>query len=43
MTLAMDHPRLADAAEYLLGDVLGLSAQAPPIGQPDCGNDGAHG
>jgi acyl transferase domain-containing protein/acyl carrier protein len=29
VTLAMDHPRLTDAAEYLLGDVLGLSEQAP--------------
>jgi acyl transferase domain-containing protein/D-arabinose 1-dehydrogenase-like Zn-dependent alcohol dehydrogenase/acyl carrier protein len=27
VTLAMDHPRLTDAAEYLLADVLGLSAQ----------------
>ncbi|MFY2859543.1 SDR family NAD(P)-dependent oxidoreductase, partial [Mycobacterium sp. THU-M104] len=27
-TLAMDHPRLSDAADYLLGDVLGLDAQA---------------
>ena len=29
VTLAMDHPRLSDAADYLLGDVLGLSEQAP--------------
>ena len=28
-TLAMDYPRLADVADYLLGDVLGLSAEAP--------------
>ncbi len=27
-TLAMDHPRLRDAAEYILGDVLGLSEKA---------------
>jgi acyl transferase domain-containing protein/acyl carrier protein len=27
-TLAMDHPRLSDAADYLLGEVLGLSEQA---------------
>ncbi|OBG29797.1 type I polyketide synthase [Mycobacterium sp. 852002-51057_SCH5723018] len=27
-TLAMDHPRLSDVADYLLGDVLGLSEQA---------------
>ncbi|WP_204810199.1 type I polyketide synthase [Mycobacterium riyadhense] len=27
-TLAMDHPRLVDVADYLLGDVLGLSGQA---------------
>jgi acyl transferase domain-containing protein/acyl carrier protein len=26
-TLAMDHPRLTDVADYLLGDVLSLSAQ----------------
>jgi acyl transferase domain-containing protein/NADPH:quinone reductase-like Zn-dependent oxidoreductase/acyl carrier protein len=26
-TLAMDHPRLSDVADYLLGDVLGLSEQ----------------
>ena len=30
VTLAMDHPRLTDAADYLLTDVLGLSASAPP-------------
>lgn len=36
VTLAMDHPRLSDAAEYLLGDVLGLKEQAPadPTAQP---------
>lgn len=28
-TLAMDHPRLTDAADYLLTDVLGLAEQAP--------------
>ncbi|MGE0219331.1 SDR family NAD(P)-dependent oxidoreductase, partial [Mycolicibacterium sp.] len=27
-TLAMDHPRLSDVADYLLGDVLGLAEQA---------------
>jgi acyl transferase domain-containing protein/acyl carrier protein len=27
-TLAMDHPRLSDVADYLLGEVLGLSEQA---------------
>ncbi|UXA18377.1 type I polyketide synthase [Mycobacterium sp. SMC-4] len=27
-TLAMDHPRLSDVADYLLGDVLGLSEAA---------------
>jgi acyl transferase domain-containing protein/NADPH:quinone reductase-like Zn-dependent oxidoreductase/acyl carrier protein len=27
VTLVMDHPRLSDAADYLLGDVLELSAQ----------------
>ena len=27
-TLAMDYPRLSDVADYLLGDVLGLSEQA---------------
>lgn len=29
-TLAMDHPRLSDVADYLLGDVLELSDQAKP-------------
>jgi acyl transferase domain-containing protein/acyl carrier protein len=28
-TLAMDYPRLVDVADYLLGDVLSISAQAP--------------
>ncbi|WP_370500352.1 SDR family NAD(P)-dependent oxidoreductase [Mycolicibacterium sp. jd] len=28
-TLAMDHPRLSDVADYLLGEVLGLAVQAP--------------
>ena len=28
VTLAMDHPRLTDVADYLLGDVLGLGEQA---------------
>ncbi|ANI37551.1 type I polyketide synthase [Mycolicibacterium vaccae] len=29
-TLAMDHPRLSDVADYLLGEVLGLAEQAAP-------------
>jgi acyl transferase domain-containing protein/NADPH:quinone reductase-like Zn-dependent oxidoreductase/acyl carrier protein len=29
-TLAMDYPRLSDVADYLLGDVLGLSEQGSP-------------
>ncbi|RDH80502.1 SDR family NAD(P)-dependent oxidoreductase [Mycolicibacterium moriokaense] len=29
VTLVMDHPRLSDAADYLLGDVLGLGEQTP--------------
>ncbi|BBY25497.1 type I polyketide synthase [Mycobacterium stomatepiae] len=29
-TLAMDHPRLSDVADYLLGEVLGLGGQAAP-------------
>ena len=29
-TLAMDHPRLSDTVDYLLGDVLALSEQASP-------------
>ena len=32
VTLVMDHPRLSDVADYLLGDVLGLSEQARQIG-----------
>ena len=28
VTLVMDHPRLSDVADYLLGEVLGLSEQA---------------
>ncbi len=32
VTLVMDHPRLSDAAEYLLGDVLGLGK--PPAAKP---------
>lgn len=28
-TLAMDHPRLSDVADYLLGEVLGLTEAAP--------------
>ena len=32
-TLAMDYPRMVDVADYLLGDVLGLSEQA--AAQPD--------
>lgn len=34
ITLVMDHPRLSDAADYLLGDVLGLAAQAPAEAEP---------
>ena len=34
VTLAMDHPHLSDAAEYLLTDVLGLSARAPIQAEP---------
>ncbi|AGB20664.1 polyketide synthase family protein [Mycobacterium sp. JS623] len=30
VTLVMDHPRLSDAADYLLGEVLGLTEQASP-------------
>ncbi|OBH90652.1 type I polyketide synthase [Mycobacterium sp. E2733] len=33
-TLAMDHPRLSDVADYLLGDVLELSDQAKPTPRP---------
>ncbi|MGV0799231.1 beta-ketoacyl reductase, partial [Mycolicibacterium elephantis] len=32
VTLVMDHPRLSDAADYLLGDVLGLAVQAADTG-----------
>jgi len=34
VTLVMDHPRLSDAADYLLGDVLGLSQQASDTSAP---------
>uniref|UniRef100_A0A5Q5CAB1 Beta-ketoacyl synthase n=1 Tax=Mycobacterium sp. (strain JLS) TaxID=164757 RepID=A0A5Q5CAB1_MYCSJ len=34
VTLVMDHPRLSDAADYLLGEVLGLSEQAPAESRP---------
>ncbi|MCV7412129.1 polyketide synthase [Mycobacterium florentinum] len=33
-TLAMDHPRLSDVADYLLDEVLGLSGQAKSAPQP---------
>ncbi|WP_082968961.1 type I polyketide synthase [Mycobacterium sp. E2699] len=33
-TLAMDHPRLSDVVDYLLGDVLGLGEVAPSGPQP---------
>ncbi|MGZ4512750.1 MAG: SDR family NAD(P)-dependent oxidoreductase, partial [Mycobacterium sp.] len=33
-TLAMDHPRLSDVVDYLLGDVLGLSEQASASSRP---------
>ncbi|WP_105347906.1 type I polyketide synthase [Mycobacterium sp. ITM-2016-00318] len=33
ITLVMDYPRLIDVAEYLLGDVLGLSEQPKPAAQ----------
>ncbi|MCH9731294.1 MAG: SDR family NAD(P)-dependent oxidoreductase, partial [Actinomycetia bacterium] len=33
-TLAMDHPRLSDVADYLLGEVLGLAEQAPASARP---------
>jgi acyl transferase domain-containing protein/NADPH:quinone reductase-like Zn-dependent oxidoreductase/acyl carrier protein len=32
VTLAMDHPRVSDVADYLLGEVLGLSEQATDRG-----------
>lgn len=34
VTLVMDHPRISDAADYLLGDVLALSRQAGPEPRP---------
>lgn len=34
ITLVMDHPRISDVAEYLLGDVLGLNEQDKPASQP---------
>ncbi|WP_019971735.1 type I polyketide synthase [Mycobacterium sp. 141] len=34
ITLVMDYPRLSDVADYLLGDVLGLSEQAKSVPQP---------
>ncbi|KUI35886.1 polyketide synthase [Mycobacterium sp. IS-1590] len=34
VTLVMDHPRLSDAADYLLGEVLELSNQAGPESRP---------
>ncbi|KUI24956.1 polyketide synthase [Mycobacterium sp. IS-1742] len=34
VTLVMDHPRLSDAADYLLGDVLGLAEQATAESRP---------
>ncbi|WP_100468666.1 type I polyketide synthase [Mycobacteroides abscessus] len=33
VTLVMDHPRISDVADYLLGDVLGLAEQAKPAAQ----------
>ncbi len=33
-TLAMDYPRLSDVVDYLLGDVLGFSEQAPAKSGP---------
>ncbi len=33
-TLAMDYPRITDVADYLLGDVLGISAQASSAQAP---------
>ncbi|CDO30784.1 type I polyketide synthase [Mycolicibacterium porcinum] len=33
VTLVMDYPRISDVADYLLGDVLGLSEQAKPAPQ----------
>ncbi len=34
ITLVMDHPRLSDVADYLLGEVLGLNVQAPAKAAP---------
>ncbi|MEX3771478.1 type I polyketide synthase, partial [Mycolicibacterium fortuitum] len=34
ITLVMDHPRISDVSEYLLGDVLGLNEQAKPSSRP---------
>ncbi|WP_458318740.1 type I polyketide synthase [Mycolicibacterium brisbanense] len=34
ITLVMDYPRISDVADYLLGDVLGLSEQAKPAAKP---------
>ncbi|MGE2725263.1 SDR family NAD(P)-dependent oxidoreductase [Mycolicibacterium pulveris] len=34
VTLVMDHPRLSDAADYLLGEVLDLAEQAPVAIEP---------
>ncbi|MDV3126102.1 SDR family NAD(P)-dependent oxidoreductase [Mycobacterium sp. 21AC1] len=34
ITLVMDHPRLSDVADYLLGEVLGLSEQTAPAAAP---------
>ena len=44
-TLAMDYPRLSDVADYLLGDVLGLSEQASAEarGPSGLGGDDTHG
>ena len=43
VTLVMDHPRLSDAADYLLGDeVLGLGAQASARAER-VSDDDAHG
>ena len=39
VTLAMDHPRLSDAADYLLGDILGLQEQAPTAAESTGGAD----
>ncbi len=34
VTIAMDHPRLSDAADYLVTDVLGLTDRAPAQSDP---------